>query len=103
MKKTQKIIFLSVFFICFLISTSVFSGDAPSLTGHWEGTIDIPGMKLDINLDFSQKEDGSWVGDISIPAQNAKDLPLVNIQVSGLEVTFAISGIPGAPTRPDLV
>ncbi len=98
MKKTQKIIFLSVLFICFLISTSIFSGDAPSLTGHWEGTIDIPGMKLDVNLDFSQKEDGSWVGNISIPAQNAKDLPLVNIQVSGLEVTFAISGIPGDPT-----
>ena len=69
-----------------------------SLAGHWQGTIDIPGMKLEVNLDFSLKPDGSWVGDISIPAQKAQDLPLSNISLSGKEVSFAIAGIPGNPT-----
>jgi len=69
-----------------------------SLAGHWHGTIEIPGMKLEVNLDFSFKPDGSWAGDITIPAQKAKDLPLSNISMSGKEVSFAIAGVPGNPT-----
>jgi len=69
-----------------------------SLAGHWQGAIDIPGTKLEVNLDFSLKPDGSWAGDISIPAQKAKDLPLSNISLTGKEVSFAIAGVPGNPT-----
>jgi CubicO group peptidase (beta-lactamase class C family) len=72
--------------------------EAPFLSGHWEGTIDIPGMKMEVDIDFSQQADGSWKGDISIPVQKAKDLPLANISVEGNQVTFSISGVPGDPT-----
>lgn len=67
------------------------------LTGHWAGAIELPGSKLEIDCDFSIQADGSWLGDVSIPAQNAKDLPLTGIAFKGGEVTFAISGIPGEP------
>ena len=67
------------------------------LTGHWEGAIEIPGQKLGINLDFT-KEGDAWKGDISIPLQNAKDLPLINIGLEGAAATFEIQGIPGTPT-----
>jgi len=73
------------------------SAKSPSLEGHWEGSIDIPGMTLAINIDFSHKPDGSCAGDISIPAQKAKDLPLANISIDGMEVSFEISGVPGNP------
>lgn len=65
--------------------------------GHWEGEIQIPGTKLGIDVDLSQA-DGAWKGDISIPLQNAKDLPLTNVKVDGAAVSFEIQGIPGTPT-----
>jgi CubicO group peptidase (beta-lactamase class C family) len=68
------------------------------LAGHWEGSIAVPGTKLDVNLDFVKQADGSWKGDISIPAQGAKDLPLVGIKIDAAGVVFVISGIPGEPT-----
>lgn len=84
--------------LCLLVLSSVFSGQALSLAGHWQGTIEIPGMKLDVDIDFSQKADGSWKGDISIPMQKAKNLPLSNILLEGHQATFSISGVPGNPT-----
>lgn len=77
---------------------ALYCKEALSLAGHWEGTIDIPGMKLEVDIDFSQDAHGSWKGDISIPMQKAKDLPLANIGIEGNKVTFSISGVPGDPT-----
>jgi len=67
------------------------------LTGHWEGNIELPGQKMGINLDFAQEGD-AWKGDISIPLQNAKDLPLANVKLEGTAATFEIQGVPGNPT-----
>jgi CubicO group peptidase (beta-lactamase class C family) len=89
-------IILSIVFM--LIPISLQSDEVPSLAGHWEGRIDVPGTKLEILIDFVQKQDGSWEGNISIPAQNAKNLPLSNISVVGKETSFAIEGVPGDPT-----
>jgi CubicO group peptidase (beta-lactamase class C family) len=72
--------------------------EEPSIAGHWVGEVEIPGTKLGFDIDFSLKPDGNWSGDISIPAQNAKDLPLGNITAKGKQVSFEISGVPGAPT-----
>ncbi len=68
------------------------------LVGHWAGAIAVPGTKLEVSLDFLKQTDGTWKGDISIPLQGAKDLPLVDIKAAGADVTFAISGVPGNPT-----
>jgi CubicO group peptidase (beta-lactamase class C family) len=68
------------------------------LTGHWDGAIALPTMKLEINLDFSKLPDGSWKGDISIPVQNIKDMALSGIKLDGTKASFAIPGIPGNPT-----
>ena len=70
----------------------------PTLAGHWEGSISLPGQKLAVDLDFKPGEGGAWTGDISIPAQNAKDLPLINITAEGTAVSFEIQGVPGTPT-----
>lgn len=72
--------------------------EVSTLAGHWEGFIDIPGMRLEVLIDFGQKEDGSWEGKISIPAQKAKDVPLSPVIVVEKDVAFEIQGIPGKPT-----
>ncbi len=81
-----------------LLPVSLQTQEVPTLAGHWEGSIDIPGMKLEVLIDFVQKEDGSWEGKISIPAQKAKDVPLSPIIVIDKDVAFEIEGIPGKPT-----
>ncbi|MDD8020547.1 MAG: serine hydrolase [Acidobacteriota bacterium] len=67
------------------------------LAAHWEGAIELPGMKLEILVDFKFSADKKLEGLISIPVQKAIDLRLTEIVLSDKEITFAISGIPGNP------
>jgi CubicO group peptidase (beta-lactamase class C family) len=69
----------------------------PGLAGHWSGSVELPGTKLECRLDFSRSADGTLTGSVTIPAQNAKDLPLGRIVVQAGEVSFAITGLPGDP------
>jgi CubicO group peptidase (beta-lactamase class C family) len=73
------------------------AADQPTLAGHWAGAMEVQGTKLDFDLDFALAG-GAWTGDITIPAQNARNLPLEGIAVEGTKVTFAIKDVPGAPT-----
>lgn len=70
---------------------------AQSPGGEWRGAIELPGQKLEVTVVLEQRADG-WHGDVDIPAQEAKDLPLAPIAVDGTAVTFTIAGIPGDPT-----
>jgi len=65
-----------------------------SLEGIWKGAISIPGLELEVEVEFAQKED-SWTGTLDIPMQNAKDLPVTNIIVKKDEVSFDLPDVPG--------
>jgi hypothetical protein len=80
-----------------LTASPVEAQDAPDPSGHWEGAIEVPGSPLEINVDLTVDEEGVWTGDISIPAQMAQDVPLINVSVDGKSVTFAME-VPGDPT-----
>lgn len=69
----------------------------PDLAGHWDGAIVLPAMKVEFNLNFMKQADGSWKGDISIPIQNIKNMPLSDIKADGAKISFAMPGIPGNP------
>lgn len=71
-----------------------FAADA---TGRWTGAIQLPGAKLDVEVDLA-KSGETWGGDITIPAQGARDLPLDAVSVEGDSTSFRITGIPGEPT-----
>jgi CubicO group peptidase (beta-lactamase class C family) len=83
--------------LTFALYPAVLRADEPTLKGHWEGEITTPVKALQIDVDFSTAKDGTWQGDISIPAQRTKDLPLVNIESNGSDVSFLMAGIPGNP------
>jgi len=95
-KRIHYLIFSCIAFL--LVPVYFQAQEAPSIAGHWEGIIDVPGTKLEILIDFNQKQDGTWEGRISIPSQNAKNLPLSDISFMDKEATFAIAGVPGEPT-----
>ena len=67
------------------------------VAGTWQGAIETPGGPLEVTVELSQ-EGQVWQGSIDIPAQGATDLPLERISVEQEVVSFAIAGIPGAPT-----
>ncbi|HEX2694378.1 MAG TPA: serine hydrolase, partial [Acidobacteriota bacterium] len=73
------------------------AAEQPALAGHWTGAMELPGTKLEFDLDFTFAG-GAWTGDITIPLQNARNLPLEGIAVDGAKVTFDIKDVPGAPS-----
>jgi CubicO group peptidase (beta-lactamase class C family) len=91
-RRASAVLCVLILFIC-----APLAADEPTLEGHWEGTIELPGQELEFDLDFSLHE-GAWTGDISIPLQNLSDLPLEKISLDGNKATFAIPGVPGEPT-----
>ena len=72
--------------------------DGPELTGRWEGAIELPGTRLEVQLDFARGDDGALSGEIDIPLQGAVDIPLISIVVTDEGAQFEIKGIPGQPT-----
>jgi CubicO group peptidase (beta-lactamase class C family) len=72
--------------------------DGPgTIEGHWQGALKAGGRTIDLDLDFVKKA-GGWAGDISIPAQGAKDLPLEGVKLEGDQVDFKLAGVPGDPS-----
>ena len=73
--------------------------DPPSPRGRWQGAIELPGQKLEVIVRIAAGEGGVWSGEIDIPAQGARNLPLTAFDVAARgAVRFSIAGIPGEPT-----
>ncbi len=70
---------------------------APSPAGHWEGSISVPSMELKVLVDLALDTGSKWIGDIDIPQQATKDLPLKGISVTGNAVSFELTAGPGEP------
>ena len=70
----------------------------PSFAGHWKGAIAAPGTALAFDVELRQAAGGVLSGDISIPAQNAFDLALGDVQATATRIQFKIVGIPGDPS-----
>ena len=71
------------------------SAQAPGAEGHWVGTVQVPNMPLDVEIDL--KAGTPWVGTISVPAQGLKGFPLT-VDVQGTAVTLQLKSVPGVPT-----
>ncbi len=71
---------------------------ADACSGRWTGAIEIPGSKLDFDVDLARSAGGVCTGDITIPRQGAKDVALQDLRLAGDSVRFTISGVPGTPT-----
>lgn len=95
--KHRRAIATLILFVIFGAAGAPRAAEPPTLAGHWEGAIELPGTKLDVDLDFVL-EAGAWKGDITIPAQNARNLLLTGIAVDGAKVAFAIRDVPGNPS-----
>ena len=84
--------------LCAILAPSLFANAQDATPqGHWEGGINGPEINLRIAVGLAQTSQGSWVGEISIPAQGLRDFALSNVNVEGTRVAFSMQGIPGSP------
>ncbi|MEE8524437.1 MAG: alpha/beta fold hydrolase, partial [Thermoanaerobaculia bacterium] len=98
MRKTATIL---IWTISLTVAAAAWSQEPVELSGHWEGAIEVPGQPLQVKVDLAL-EAGEWSGTIDIPAQGVRGLALDGFSVEegeqGVEVRFAIRGVPGNPT-----
>jgi hypothetical protein len=69
----------------------------PAGSGHWEGSVNVQGKDLRLEVDLVSKA-GKWEGAAGFPDMNAKGLVLSPISVVGEAMTFSVKGAPGDPT-----
>jgi len=75
-----------------LLSPALLAAQSPE--GRWEGAINLPGMALQIAVEFKPAE-GGWTATIDIPQQRASGLPLQQVRAEGGAVHFELQAGPG--------
>lgn len=85
---------LGLILVLLCVALAAQAADSPA--GKWVGSIARAEGPLEVEVDLWQTKDGRWRGDISIPSQGAKDLPM-EVDVTSKKVMFRILNIPGEP------
>ena len=93
----MRVVFTSCFCALLVFSSASLAQTTVSPAGHWEGSISVPSMELRVLVDLGRNAGGQWIGDIDIPQQATKDLPLKGITVAGNAVGFELTAGPGEP------
>jgi hypothetical protein len=84
-------------FVLLSVVVPVTAQQASSVTGHWEGAIQLPGAPLGIQVDVKADAGGKLAATITIPQQGARDMPLANVGLTGNEFSFVLPNVPGDP------
>jgi hypothetical protein len=83
-------------FAAILLASTALCQAAPSAAGRWEGVAQIPGKDLRLIVDLSDEGGKSWIGSIVVPGFGVKGAALVDVQVRGGDIAFAIKGALGS-------
>jgi hypothetical protein len=57
-------------------------------SGHWKGSVQIPGREIVFMVDLVRNDKGEFVGTTGLPAENINGLPLRSVTVAGTSVSF---------------
>jgi hypothetical protein len=59
-------------------------------SGHWEGTITIPGGGISFQIDLAKNAQGTWVATYSRPEEHLNGLPMTNVTLDGRAIAFEL-------------
>jgi hypothetical protein len=77
--------------VLLLASVPVVRAQAPAkVSGHWEGSVQLPAMEVPIEVDVDTNAKGDLFGTFSQPAQKVRGLPLTSAAIDGRTVTFVL-------------
>jgi hypothetical protein len=71
-----------------LVAPSAHAQGAADPSGHWNGTLEAPGMEVALEVDLARNSAGNLEGTISVPSQALKGLPLQKVTTEGTAITF---------------
>src|SRR6185369_17350892 len=71
-----------------LASPALFAQPAVDPSGHWKGTVQIPGQELVFEVDIMKDAKGVLSGTLNNPADNVRGLPLRTVVVEGMSISF---------------
>ena len=66
-----------------------------SVSGRWEGSVQIPDRELKLIVDLAQDATGAWIGSLIIPGLGVKGMPLTEIAAKDANLSFATKTGPG--------
>ncbi len=69
---------------------------------HYRGSVDLPGMAVDLALSIGRTPGGRLVGVLDIPIQGALEVTLTEIEVDGRKVSIVLPG-PKTPAGPAML
>jgi hypothetical protein len=72
-----------------VLSATALRAQAPvDLSGHWEGSIQAPGMELGFQIDLAGSAGRELSGTVSIPSENLRGVPLQMVSIKDKVVSF---------------
>ena len=78
--------------LCLVPVASGISQGLPDPSGHWEGTLQVPGTEMKVEVDLRKNGTGAFEGTFGQPLQSIKGLPLSTVTVEGKRVRFVVRG-----------
>lgn len=86
MRLTYRTVILSALMV---LSASALRAQVPTdLSGHWEGSIQVPGAETGFQIDLAKNGSGKLAGTISIPSQEVMGVPLQTVSIKDKVVSF---------------
>lgn len=90
--------FARILALVFVLLSPLAFAEGDAYLGHWEGAVTLPGpQELELILDLA-RDGETWSGELDIPAQGARDIPLTVKLLDGGLISMRLQGIPGEPT-----
>jgi len=81
---------------CLTLTAAAHAQSTTDLSGHWEGTVNLPNFQLPLAIDIARGEPGHFVGTLTNDAESIAGLPLKTVTLDGRSVQFVIASGSGS-------
>lgn len=83
----------SLLVVSLLLVSPAASAQAVDPSGHWDGTITLPGGEgMTFQVDLSKNAKGEMIGTYSRPDEKLQGLPLTRVTLDGKAIAFVLTG-----------
>jgi hypothetical protein len=87
---SMRVAYLSLVVVALAATLALVHAQAvPDVSGHWEGSLEVPTGPVLMVLDIAKDARGALGGTVSQPAQGINGLPLLKVLIEGQKVTIA--------------
>jgi hypothetical protein len=82
----------TILVVSLLVAPTVAQAQAVDPSGHWEGTIPVPGVEIAFQVDLSTNAQGTLIATYSRTEEHLTGLPMTNVTLDGRAISFVLTG-----------